>query len=484
MKKTKSRQTPPPDAEVALEPSELPAGPTGRKLVVFQEESQKTLLKCLEDTCGISAASTADFEDSVPDAKTLSSAEGLIFEHLGIAVIEADDSQIAALENAILDADNPVLAIEDEEYVEVFGDDGGSMLTAAGQSYLRGYLDAVHALSEALLGGAPGGGTEVEALSQQYADTGALTWGLQAVLADRSLCDGRGIKVAVLDTGMDLGHPDFAGRTPLARSFVPGESPQDAHGHGTHCIGTACGPIQPPGGVRRYGVAHGATILVGKVLSNAGGGQDAWILDGINWAVEQGAAIISMSLGSRVTLGTPFKVAYETAAVRAMNAGSLIIAAAGNSGNNPPFQHVGSPANCPSILGVAALDSRLQKAAFSCIGAPQQGSEVDIAAPGVAVFSSMKMPQRHASLNGTSMATPHVAGCAALWAQHTGLRGKALWNKIIASARAIGLPREHAGAGLVQAPGCRREVVHPLPPRRPPFWPFPPLRPVPFPFEA
>jgi subtilisin family serine protease len=481
MKKPKTRKTPPSDAGVALEPSELPSGPTGRKLVVFQEESQKTLLKCLEDTCGISAASTADFEDSVPDAETIASAEGLVFEHLGIAVIDADDSQIAALENAILDAGNPVLAIEDEEYVQAFSDEG--MLTPAGQNYLRGYLDAVHALSETLLGAGSGGAADIEALAQQYADTAALTWGLQAVLADRSQCDGRGIKLAVLDTGMDLEHPDFVGRTPLAKSFVPGEAPQDEHGHGTHCIGTACGPLQPATGVRRYGVAHGATILAGKVLSNAGSGQDGWILDGMNWAVEQGAAIISMSLGSRVTPGTRFKTAYETAAVRAMNAGSLIIAAAGNSGNQPPFHLVGSPANCPSIMAVGALNSQLQKASFSCVGAPQNGSELDIAAPGVAVFSSVQMPQRHASFNGTSMATPHVAGCAALWAQHTGLRGKALWNKVIDTARAIGLPREHAGAGLVQAPSCRR-VAHPLPPRRPPFWPFPPLRPVPFPFEA
>jgi subtilisin family serine protease len=147
-------------------------------------------------------------------------------------------------------------------------------------------------------------------------------------------------------------------------------------------------------------------------------------------------------------VGQGFKLAYEQAAQAALNAGALIVAAAGNDGARP----VGSPANCPSILAVAAVDSNLQRASFSCIGLNPNGGEVDIAAPGVAVYSSTRLPTRYASWNGTSMATPHVAGCAALWAQTSGLRAKPLWNKLVATARAIGLPAQPVGVGLVQAP--------------------------------
>ena len=309
---------------------------------------------------------------------------------------------------------------------------------------------------------------EEAGVAAAYADTANLTWGLQATLAASSLCTGRGIRIAVLDTGFDLTHPDFAGRSPVTASFVPGEAVQDGHGHGTHCIGTSCGPKAPAGTPRRYGIATEATILAGKVLSNAGSGQDAWILAGINWAIQNRAIVISMSLGAPVQPGQGFKQAYEQAAQAALNAGALIVAAAGNSGNQP----VGSPANCPSILSVAAVDANLQRAAFSCIGLNPGGGEVDIAGPGVAVFSSTKLPTKYATWNGTSMATPHVAGCAALWAQTTGLRSKPLWNQLVNAARNLGLPAQHVGAGLVQAPPCRKT----LPPR-----PFPIPRPVPIP---
>jgi hypothetical protein len=124
--------------------------------------------------------------------------------------------------------------------------------------------------------------------------------------------------------------------------------------------------------------------MAGKVLSNAGSGQDPWILAGINWAIQNRAVVISMSLGAPVAPGQAFKQAYEQAAQAPLNAGALIVAAAGNEAPRP----VGSPANCPSIMAVAAIDSNLQRAPFSCIGINPGGGEVDIAGPGVAVFSS------------------------------------------------------------------------------------------------
>jgi hypothetical protein len=453
-----------------FDPVGLPIGPTGRYLVSLRNGSQTSLIKALKHSAGLSAMSSADFEAAAIEGKDIEKAEALIFEHLGVAVIQADPGQVSSLENAVADNTNPVLGVEPEEYVYALneGGDGGPFVSAAGLSYLRGYQDAIGALVAGLAAAPAGAEAEEIGVAATYADTANLTWGLQATLASRSRCTGRGIRVAVLDTGFDLAHPDFAGRSPITNSFVPGQTVQDGHGHGTHCIGTSCGPKAPAGTPRRYGIAGEAIILAGKVLNNAGSGQDSWILAGINWAVQNRATVISMSLGAPVAPGQGYKMAYENAAQAALNAGALIVAAAGNSGNQP----VGSPANCPSIMAVAAVDPNLQRAPFSCVGINPGGGEVDIAGPGVNVFSSTKLPTRYVTMSGTSMATPHVAGCAALWAQNTGLRSKPLWNQLVSTARNLGLPAQQVGAGLAQAPWC----VKILPPR-----PIPVPRPIPIP---
>ncbi len=158
---------------------------------------------------------------------------------------------------------------------------------------------------------------------------GKAAWGIGMTRVEQSAYSGAGIKVAVLDTGLDLAHPAFAGRVIARRSFVPGEDEQDVQGHGTHCIGTACGPLAPEGQIR-YGVAYGSDIHVGKVLNNAGSGRESWILAGIEWAVDNGCEIISMSLGRRVTPNEPPDEFYENAGRYALEHYFLIIAAAGN----------------------------------------------------------------------------------------------------------------------------------------------------------
>ncbi|RPI06587.1 MAG: protease, partial [Zetaproteobacteria bacterium] len=199
-----------------FDPGALPTGPTGRYLVVLRDVGQKALIKTLKDSAGLSATSSADFEGAAVSSKELAKTEAMIFENLGVAVVQADPGQLASLESVVADHSSPVLGVEPEEYVCALneGGEGGPLLSAAGLSYLRGYQDAVNALV-ASLAGAPAEAEGDEAgVAAAYADTASLTWGLQATLAARSRCTGRGIRIAVLDTGFDLAHPDFAGRSP------------------------------------------------------------------------------------------------------------------------------------------------------------------------------------------------------------------------------------------------------------------------------
>ncbi len=288
-----------------------------------------------------------------------------------------------------------------------------------------------------------------------YADTSRRTWGVAAVQAEMSGLTGRGIKIAVLDTGFDLGHPDFAGRHIEARSFVPNEDVVDRQGHGTHCAGTIAGPGRSDRERPRYGVAPDVHLHVGKVLDNRGSGAESWILLGIEWAIASGCQVISMSLGRPTGPGEAPDPLYERAGRRAWNNDCLIVAAAGNESSRQ-FRYiapVGAPANCKTIMAVAAIDQQLDVAEFSCGGVNSGGGEIDVAAPGVGVFSSFPMPQRYRKLAGTSMACPHVAGLAALWAESDStLRGARLMDALKSTAMPLNLPSRDVGHGLATAP--------------------------------
>ncbi|MDW5549794.1 S8 family serine peptidase [Methanosarcina sp.] len=319
-------------------------------------------------------------------------------------------------------AEGPVETIEPEYFV-----------FANNNEYLRGFASAANAIAMDL-GAVKGGVQEKGPIGLQV--MGA-TWGLVQCKVPSSSLSGLGIKVAVLDTGFDIGHPDFIGRSFTTETFV-GQPVQDMHGHGTHTIGTACGPKEPSGDTPRYGIAYECQIFVGKVLSNAGSGSTAGVLAGMNWAIANGCEVISMSLGS----SAPVQTAYTKAGSIALDKGCLIIAAAGNDGSC-----TGSPANSPTIMSVASLDQTLTPSDFSNDG------KIEIAAPGRDVFSSMPSPRLHGIMSGTSMATPHVAGCAALWAQSSStLRGMNLWERLQSSALRLNFPLCKVGSGLVQAP--------------------------------
>lgn len=425
---------------------------TGRLLVLLSERSARASVAALRRAAGRHVATTLDVRSGALRPEEAEGADAVLFDRLGVALVNVDPRdtersariRAAAEENAAR-----ILAVEPERLVAAYGAPrpGRGPAAASPRGSRPGAPPSAAASprrARPALPGAPApSGSEAE-----------FTWGLSATGVPASAFSGKGVKVAVLDTGFDLKHPDFPSRSVTAVSFVSGAKPQDGHGHGTHCIGTACGPrepFHPP----RYGVAYGAAILAGKVLDDGGGGADGGILAGINWAITQGARVVSMSLGAEVTVKDPFSEVFEAVGQRALAAGTLVVAAAGNESDRRSgwIAPVGHPANCPSILAVAALDAKLQPGNFSNRGLVPRGGAVDLAAPGVDVLSAFPMPHRSKRLSGTSMATPHVAGIAALLAEaHPKATAGELWAFLTQRARRLPLLSVDVGAGLVQAP--------------------------------
>ena len=443
---------------------------TGRYLVLLKEDGVKEGLHAVKNATGLGqVCNSADFASSAVEMAQADQSEVFFLDRLNVAVVNADPTQAGGLRAAEAE-DGAILAVEPERIMYALSAPPPPLPL----EYLRGYRDAVNQLYTMLT--SPPGETTAALAAAAFADDAEFTWGLQATRAHQSRFLGRGVRVAVLDTGFDLDHPDFAGRNVVSQSFVQGEAVDDQNGHGTHCVGTSLGAHQLAGGARRYGCASQADIFVGKVLSNQGSGGDAGILAGINWAIANKCRIISMSLGAPVQPGESFSQIYENVAQRALQSepGTLIIAAAGNESRDPqtgqrrqPPNPVGRPANCPSIMAVAALDSSMGIAPFSNGGINPQGGGVDIAGPGVAIFSSapdpaatpqpprfIQWPARYNTISGTSMATPHVAGIAAMWLEARGrdTSAQALWQLLTGNALRLGLHSQDVGTGLVQAP--------------------------------
>lgn len=234
--------------------------------------------------------------------------------------------------------------------------------------------------------------------------------------------DGSGVRIAILDTGIDSGHPMLIGKVVLAEDFTGGGNPEDVYGHGTHCAGIAAGSTANGGSYD--GVAPGALLINGKVLSDDGYGSTSGIVAGINWAVDpdgnastdDGADVISMSLGAAFCdPHEPMSLAIRDA----VEAGVLVVVAAGNCGDACPslschgYAGVMSPGCSPYALTVGATDKHDNWACFSSGGIVSGvGTKPDLSAPGVNIRSSV--PGGYSPMRGTSMATPHVAGAAAL----------------------------------------------------------------------
>ncbi|NYT86365.1 S8 family peptidase [Pollutimonas harenae] len=437
---------------------------TGRYLVLLCEGRTQEGVTKLIDIAGLSLARAPSRRSKTGKSGVLTAQCAIVFNSIGVALIRCTLDKQPLLDRAMAESGGAILAIEPERRVYATGrrqvsvptpvQPGSKSETIFGdallQTYLKGYRDAVDDLA-GRLGAVPR--QPGEPRPGAAVDESLSTWGIQATKAVLSQYSGTGVRLAVLDTGLDLQHPDFSSHSITSRSFVDGQTVQDGNGHGTHCAGIACGPVQPSA-APRYGVASSVQLYVGKVLSDEGSGDDGGVLEGINWAVENQCQIISMSLGSPVQPGQGYSKVFEEAARRALKAGTVVIAAAGNdSQRDTLIAPVSHPANCPSIMAVAAIDKHMQIAPFSSGGLEGDGGQVDVAGPGVDILSSWPGPEHYRSLSGTSMATPFVAGVAALLAEADGgISGHVLLSRIVQSTLRLALPSRDVGAGLIQAP--------------------------------
>jgi subtilisin family serine protease len=273
---------------------------------------------------------------------------------------------------------------------------------------------------------------------------------------------GAGTKIAVLDTGYDAKHPDLAGIVKGEKDFIGEPSGmRDEIGHGTHVASTAAGR-----GAKYTGVAKGADLLIGKVCTLGGCPFDA-ILAGMQWAADSGARVVNMSLGGGPGDGTD---PIETAVNRiSAETGTLFVVAAGNYG---PRDKVATPAAADAALAVASVNKQDQFSGFSQPGPRIKDYAVkpDIAAPGEAIVAARAegtldeyaVDEHYAKLDGTSMATPHVAGAAAIVAaQHPDWSGQQIKAALMASANPINATIYQQGAGRLDVARAVKQTIIP-----------------------
>lgn len=302
---------------------------------------------------------------------------------------------------------------------------------------------------------------------------------------------GAGIKIAVVDTGIDPNHPDFAGRIVAMTDFT-GEGAADNHGHGTHVASIAAGSGAASGG-KFVGVAPEALLLAAKVLRGNGSGRTSDVMAGVEWAVDEGAHVINLSLGSSFSCdGTD---ALSVLCNNAVAAGVVVCVAAGNAG--PAARTVGSPGCASDVITVGASDDEDAVASFSSRGPTADGRvKPDVLFPGVNIVAarasgtSMGTPvdEAYTQASGTSMATPHAAGAAALLLAANPALTPAQVKEIFRQAAIdLGLDPNMQGAGRVDVLAAYQLAIGgaptppptPTPPPEPPEPPTPPPTPPP-----
>jgi subtilisin family serine protease len=344
---------------------------------------------------------------------------------------------------------------------------GGMPLQSASFDYMRGYRDGTVQIAARFGAGLPG----LPLMPQLVATPSApaaraearpteteAAWGLEATGVLASPYTGRGVAVAVLDTGLAADHPDFpAGRAKAAVSFVPGETAQDDNGHGTHIAGIICGPKNPKQGPR-YGIAYEADLYVARVMGRAGQGQEWMVLCGLNWALKKKCQVVALPFGM-VPRGPRPQSFWAAIGQRADRRGALLLAAAGGHSNraHDNVQPVTVPANGGTVLGIGAVRYDMTLANFTNGAVLKAPGGVDLVGPGVNVRTAAPMPIQTMPFSGTSAATAYAAGIAALVAQQLNetrspCAANEILHQLLLSARPLPLPATDVGKGLVQAP--------------------------------
>lgn len=268
--------------------------------------------------------------------------------------------------------------------------------------------------------------------------TQTLPWGVDRVDADNvwSVTSADNVRVAIIDTGIDLDHPDLSANIKGGvNTIYSWRTADDDNGHGSH-VGGIIAAVNNSIGV--VGVGHQIDLYAVKVLNSNGSGYVSDIIEGIQWSINNGIKVINMSLGTTSDIQ-----AFHDAVIAAKNAGITVVAAAGNSG--PSDNTVIYPAKYPESIAVSATNSSDGQPSWS-----SRGPEVDVAGPGASIYSTYKSGG-YATLSGTSMATPHVAGAAALvLSTHPGFTPSQVQSHLQANAEVLaGLSSNQQGAGLV-----------------------------------
>lgn len=288
----------------------------------------------------------------------------------------------------------------------------------------------------------------------------SLQWGMVKVKAADTNTSGwnfsksdPSVKIAILDTGIDQDHEDLSGKIVDNKNCTDSQTVDDLYGHGTHVAGIAAASTN--NGIGVAGLGYNASLMNVKVLGDDGSGYYSWIANCLVWAADNGAKVINMSLGGGAKSKT-----LENAVKYAWNKGVVLAAAAGNSGNSAPSY----PAYYSNVIAVAATDQNDQKAGWSNFG-----RWVDVAAPGVAIYSTLPNHRNvigilnYGYLSGTSMATPHVAGLVALvWSTQYGTNNSAVRSQIEASADRISGTGKYWAYGRINALAALNNTLTPL----------------------
>jgi subtilisin family serine protease len=430
----------------------LSAGKGSKRYIILLDRGDKSSLKKIEKEFHVNITSSEDLSKDNRSFNILSSECSVFYKNLDVIVME--DIELERMEKSLTDQKSPVIYYEEERTfspLKLVDLNHGNPHFANELELLSSIKLLTESLQNQIL--------ELEDVLISklipYTPVADMEWGLKAIGLDKTQYTGKGVDICILDTGFDLGHPDFVNRIIEGKSFIAGEAwDKDVNGHGTHCAGTAAGNIRLDTG-KRYGVAPESNLKIAKVLSDNGIGTTSSIIDAIDWAITKKFRVISLSFGSPAKINEPPSLIFEIAGQKAMENNCLLIAAAGNDSSRPSIpKPVSFPANSRSIMAVAAIDEQLRIAKFSNGGInAATGGEINVCAPGVNVLSSY--PKNKGNYNyssGTSMAAPHASGLAAIYMEaEPSLTAKEIWLLLEENAIYIeNLKYRDIGKGLIQ----------------------------------